>query len=43
MRSPAEAAAEIADLGDLAVDDADVALADAILVDDGRLGENAVE
>ena len=35
--------AKIADLGDFAVDDADVALAHAVLVDDGRVGENAVE
>ena len=34
---------EIADLGDLAVDDADVALSHAVLVDDGRVGENAIE
>ena len=34
---------EIADFGDFAVGDADVALALAVLVDDGRAGENAIE
>ena len=34
---------KIADFRDLAVGHADVALADAVLVDDGRVRENAIE
>ena len=41
IRSPRRGGVEIADLGDPAGADADVAHADAVLVDDGRAGENA--